>query len=106
MLRGRQCLANPDRRTWPRHSKHWENTTARIASRDHAKRNEVSIADGHCPRAAAISKRLRRERELALCGDIDFIPTEEYSAADSGRAYDEAAWVVALAGEVIDPLGM
>lgn len=57
------------------------------------------------PRAAAISKRLRRERELAFCGDIDFIPTEEYSAADSERAYDEAAWVVVLAGEVIERLG-
>src|SRR5438552_15431984 len=41
-------------------------------------------------RAAEISKRLRRERELALYGDIDFIPTEEYSAADGQRAYDEA----------------
>ena len=57
------------------------------------------------PRAAAISKRLRRERELAFYGDIDFIPTEEYSAADSERAYDEAAWVVVLAGEVIERLG-
>jgi HEPN domain-containing protein len=57
------------------------------------------------PRAAAISKRLRREREQAFYGDIDFIPTEEYSAADSERAYDEAAWVVALAGEVIERLG-
>ena len=27
-------------------------------------------------RAAEISKRLRRERELAFYGDIDFIPTE------------------------------
>jgi HEPN domain-containing protein len=56
------------------------------------------------PRAAAISKRLRRERELAFEGDIDFIPTEEYSAADSERAYEEAAWVVALAAEVIGRL--
>ena len=56
------------------------------------------------PRAAEISKRLRRERELAFYGDIDFIPTEEYSAADGRRAYDEAAWVVALAGQVIDRL--
>jgi HEPN domain-containing protein len=56
------------------------------------------------PRAAAISKRLRRERELAFYGDIDFIPTEEYSAADSERAYDDAAWVVALAGLVIGGL--
>lgn len=54
------------------------------------------------PRAAEISKRLRRERELAFYGDIDFIPTEEYSAADAGRAYEEAAWVVALASEVIE----
>ncbi len=56
------------------------------------------------PRAAEISKRLRRERELAFYGDIDFIPTEEYSAADARRAYDEAAWVVALAGTAIDRL--
>jgi len=56
------------------------------------------------PRAAAISKRLRRERELAFYGDIDFIPTEEYSAADGTRAYDEAAWVVGLAGDVIGRL--
>ncbi len=56
------------------------------------------------PRAAEISKRLRRERELALYGDIDFIPTEEYSSADAERAYAEAAWVVALATDVIDRL--
>ena len=56
------------------------------------------------PRAAEISKRLRRERELAFYGDIDFIPTEEYSAADSERAYDEAAWVAVLAAEVIERL--
>ncbi|MBI4562333.1 MAG: HEPN domain-containing protein [Candidatus Rokubacteria bacterium] len=56
------------------------------------------------PRAAGISKRLRRERELAFYGEIDFIPTEEYSVADAERAYGEAAWVVALASEVIDRL--
>lgn len=56
------------------------------------------------PRAAEISKRLRRERELAFDGDIDFIPTEEYSAADGQRAYEEAAWVVVLATDVVDRL--
>ncbi len=30
---------------------------------------------------------------------------QEYSAADSERACEEAAWVVALAGEVIGHLG-
>jgi HEPN domain-containing protein len=61
-------------------------------------------ARARLPRAAAISKRLRRERELAFCGDIDFIPTEEYSAADGARAYEEAAWIVVLAGDVIERL--
>lgn len=56
------------------------------------------------PRAAEISKCLRREGELAFYGDIDFIPTEEYSPADGGRAYDEAAWVVVLATDVIGHL--
>jgi HEPN domain-containing protein len=59
---------------------------------------------GQLPRAAEISKRLRRERELAFYGEIDFIPTEEYSATDAERAYGEAAWVLALASEVIDRL--
>jgi HEPN domain-containing protein len=52
-------------------------------------------------RAAAASGRLRRDRELAFYGDIDFIPTRAYSAEDSGRAYDDAAFVFALAREVI-----
>jgi hypothetical protein len=37
---------------------------------------------------------------LAFCGDIDFIPTEEYFD-DGRRAYDEAAWVLDLACRVI-----
>ena len=41
-------------------------------------------------RAAQISARLRRERELAFYGDIDFVLSEQYSAADAARAYDEA----------------
>jgi HEPN domain-containing protein len=58
---------------------------------------------GDLPRAAEISARLRRERELAFYGDVDFIPTEQYTADDARRAYDEAAWVVALALRVIGP---
>jgi HEPN domain-containing protein len=38
-------------------------------------RNMVKLAE--------ISKRLRKERELSFYGDIDFIPTEEYSAVDA-----------------------
>ncbi len=56
------------------------------------------------PRAAEISRRLRRERELAFYGDIDFIPTEQYTADEARRAYDDAAWVVRLAVDVIERL--
>ncbi|NWF56128.1 MAG: HEPN domain-containing protein [Syntrophaceae bacterium] len=34
-------------------------------------------------RSAEISKRLRKERGLSFCGDIDFIPTEEYRLEDA-----------------------
>ena len=70
---------------------------------EHRAKFVPSVAD-RLERAAEISKRLRRERELAFYGDIDFVPTEEYSAADAARAYDEAAWIVALADEVIGRL--
>lgn len=68
-------------------------------------RGKFSAAVGErLDRAAQISAWLRRERELAFYGDIDFVPSEQYSAADAVRAYDEAAWVVALAEEVIGRL--
>lgn len=54
--------------------------------------------------AAAASLRLRRDRELAFYGDLDFIPTEQYTESDAQLAYDDAARVVALATRVIDPL--
>jgi HEPN domain-containing protein len=55
-------------------------------------------------RAADISRRLRRDRELAFHGDIDFVPTEQYSAADAQRAYEDAAWVLALAEDALADL--
>ncbi len=52
---------------------------------------------------ANISKRLRKERELAFYGDLDFIPTEEYSVEDARQAQDEARRVLEVAGRVIKP---
>jgi len=37
-------------------------------------------------RLADISKWLRKEREFAFYGDVDFIPTDEYSKEDAERA--------------------
>jgi HEPN domain-containing protein len=48
-------------------------------------------------RAADISRRLRHDRELAFYGDVDFIPTEQYSPADAQRAFQDAAWILGLA---------
>ena len=50
---------------------------------------------------AAISKWLRRERELAFYGDIDFIPTEEYSREDALRAIEGARKTVEAAQKLI-----
>lgn len=54
---------------------------------------------------AEISKWLRKEREFSFYGDIDFIPTEEYSAEDAQRAIDAAQLVVKMASLVIKPAG-
>jgi HEPN domain-containing protein len=54
------------------------------------------------PEPARISKRLRREREFAFYGDIDFVPTREYTESDSQIAIDEATVVVDAARRFIE----
>ena len=46
---------------------------------------------------AEISAWLRKEREFAFYGDIDFIPTERYSKADAQRAMDDATFTIRMA---------
>lgn len=70
---------------------------------EHRRRFPADVA-GEVERAARISSDLRRERELAFYGDIDFIPTQKYSASDAGTAYDNAAWVLALAERAVGSL--
>ncbi len=48
-------------------------------------------------RLAKISRELRKERELAFYGDIDFIPTDQYSREDAEEAMEGAKLVVAVA---------
>jgi HEPN domain-containing protein len=52
-------------------------------------------------RLAEISTRLRKEREFSFYGDIDFIPTEQYSQEDAQRAIDEAQTTVEAAAQII-----
>jgi HEPN domain-containing protein len=60
---------------------------------DHSARFPPLFA-AHIPRLVAISGWLRKEREFAFCGDIDFIPTEQYSQQQAQRAFDDATFVV------------
>lgn len=48
------------------------------------------------PELVALSQRLRKEREIAMYGDIDMIPTSLYSRADAERALAEAVLAVEL----------
>lgn len=50
---------------------------------------------------SVISRWLKGERELALYGDIDFIPTEEYKEEDGIKAIEGAKKVVGVALKVV-----
>jgi hypothetical protein len=54
-------------------------------------------------RLAQISRWLRKEREFAFYGDVDFIPTEEYTREDAARAMDDARFTVQVAALLIRP---
>jgi HEPN domain-containing protein len=58
-------------------------------------------AAGQLERLAGISAWLRKEREFSFYGDIDFIPTEEYTRLDALRAMEDARLVVSVAATVI-----
>ncbi len=52
-------------------------------------------------RLVEASAWLRKEREFAFYGDIDFIPTERYSSLDASAALDAARLAVRVAALVI-----
>ncbi|MBI5308248.1 MAG: hypothetical protein HZB37_07975 [Planctomycetes bacterium] len=62
---------------------------------------ELSMVSLEFKKIAYISRRLRKERELSFYGDIDFIPTEEYTDADTAKAIEDAKFVVHLAQKVM-----
>jgi HEPN domain-containing protein len=51
-----------------------------------------------------MSKRLRRERELAFYGDDDFVPSDEYDLTDSTEAIEFAEAIVAWVTSGLDEL--
>src|SRR5258706_632532 len=53
------------------------------------------------PRLAALSRALRRDRELAFYGAEDLTPSTFYSKDDASRALEGARTVVRLAGPLV-----
>jgi len=49
-----------------------------------------------------ISHWLRKEREFSFYGDVDFIPTEQYSAEDADRAIIDALYAFEAARQLIE----
>jgi HEPN domain-containing protein len=70
--------------------------------REHAARFPASVQT-EIPKLMAASTWLRKERELAFCGEVDAVPTEEYDESDARRAMDAATFVVRIAAMVIVP---
>lgn len=54
----------------------------------------AGVSKNDVDRMASISLRLRKERELAFYGDVDFIPTEKYSLEDAEAAIAEVDEVI------------
>ena len=64
-----------------------------------------ALGPSRLERLAQISARLRKEREFSFYGDIDFIPTEQYSRDDAQQAIAEAQMTVEAAAEIIPRTG-
>lgn len=55
----------------------------------------------HVEKLCAISKDLRRDRELAFYGTEDLTPSEFYEESDATRAFKAAQWVHSVCKEVM-----
>jgi HEPN domain-containing protein len=65
--------------------------------RQHRDRFDKEVGS-HVDELAAASAWLRKEREFSFYGDIDFIPTEQYTRHDAERAIGDARRAVEVAG--------
>jgi len=70
---------------------------------EHKNRFDVRVRK-RIARIAKSSKWLRRERELSFYGDIDYIPTDEYTSHDARAAICDAKFIVQTAHWVIGEL--
>lgn len=50
----------------------------------------------HAAQLAKVSKKMRRDRELAFYGTEDLTPSEFYKAEDAQEAFENAKWVYSI----------
>ena len=68
-----------------------------------AERNRLpAVLQERVDRLAAVSRDLRRDRELAFYGAEDLVPSEFYAQPDADRARDGARFVVTAVSSVVN----
>ena len=77
---------------------HWHDVGGML--KEHADRFP-SIDTEAIDRLVSISAWLRKEREFAFYGDVDFVPTEQYDASTGTRAMQDAQFAVEMADRII-----
>jgi HEPN domain-containing protein len=77
---------------------HWHDVGGLV--RENAERF-AGVSAEEIDRLARGSAWLRKEREFAFYGDIDFLPTEQYDSPTARRAIEDAAFAVTIASRVI-----
>lgn len=77
---------------------HWHDVGGML--KEHAERFPTISAEA-MERLVRVSAWLRKEREFAFYGDVDFLPTEQYDASTGTRAMQDAQFAVEIAGQVI-----
>lgn len=61
----------------------------------------AALTDSEVARLCAASRDLRRDRELAYCGEADLVPSKFYRKEDADAARKAARMVVALVRECL-----
>ena len=79
---------------------HWHDVGRFV--REHRDRF-LGVTDAGIERLTKVSTALRKERELAFYGAIDFVPTDEYTREQAEQAIHDVTWVVSVARSVISP---
>ncbi|MGH7818616.1 MAG: HEPN domain-containing protein [Candidatus Binatia bacterium] len=60
---------------------------------------------GDAARMAAVSRDLRRDREIAFYGAEDLVPSEFYGEAEAAKALDDARWIHSRVSAVVEKGG-